>query len=122
MDKSKYAVYNPHGKPVEELPVIFGFNNGGYQYAGSGFYTGVLLAQDGTFLGDHVCSNESFMYKDLGILEGTREDRHATFRQHYPDGYRMDFVPYEDILQHVQLMAAFKLNQQRKAEEEAAHV
>lgn len=23
-----YAVFNPHNKPVESLPVIFGFNNG----------------------------------------------------------------------------------------------
>lgn len=77
--------YNPNDRPVEELPVIYGFNNGG----SPGWYQGVLLAEDGTCLGGHVCSHESFMPGDLGVLEGSRNDRHEHFRQHYPDGYRM---------------------------------
>ena len=28
MMSKKVAVFNPHDKPAEELPVIFGFNNG----------------------------------------------------------------------------------------------
>lgn len=46
------------------------------------------------------------MRHDLGILEGTRPDRHETFREHYPDGYQMDFVGYDDIKDHVGLNAA----------------
>ena len=83
-----YAVFNPHDKPIETLPVIYGFNNGG----NPGMLHAVLLAEDGTPLGGHACSSEGYMPHDLGILEGARPDRHEEFQKHYPDGYRMDFV------------------------------
>lgn len=98
-----YAVFNPHGNPVGDLPVIYGFNNGGP----SEWLSGVLIAQDGTILGGHICSYEGYMRNDLGILEGTRPDRHETFRKHYPDGYRMDFVGYAQVGNHAGLKAAF---------------
>lgn len=102
-----YAVFNPHNKPVEELPVIYGFNNGG----SPGWYSGCLLAEDGTGMGGHVCSNEGFMYGDLGVLDGSRPDRHEDFQKHYPDGYRMDFVPAVDVRTHPGLEAAYQKNQ-----------
>ncbi len=101
-----YAVYNPHNKPVEELPVIYGFNNGG----NSIFLSAVAMAEDGTELGGHACSSESYMRHDLGILEGTRKDRHENdYQKHYPDGYRMDFVSYDDVENHPSLMKAIEL-------------
>lgn len=105
--QQEYAVFNPHDKPVEELPIIYGFNNGG----SPGFYHGCVLAQDGTGLGSHGCSNEGYMRHDLGVLEGSRPDRHETFREHYPDGYRMDFVSLGDVHSHAGLNAAYALNQ-----------
>ena len=90
------STYNPHGVSIDDLPVIYGFNNGGR----SGWLEAVLLSQDGAQLGAHICSDEGYMPADLGVLEGTRPDRHETFREHYPDGYRMEFVPYEDIKTH----------------------
>lgn len=107
----KYAVYNPNNKSIEELPFIYGFNNGGQV----GFMHAQLLAQDGTPLGSHLCSSESFMYADLGIYEGTRPDRHEHFKEHYPDGYRMDFISYEDVNNHEGLQAAFELNKLLKS-------
>jgi hypothetical protein len=108
----EYAVHNPHGKPLEELPVIYGFNNGG----SPGWYSGVLLAEDGTCLGGHICSHEVYMSGDLGILAGSRPDRHETFREHYPDGYRMEFVGEADVRTHPGLEAAYQRNQaQREA-------
>jgi len=101
-----YAVYNPDGVPVADLPVIYGFNNGG----SPGWFSGVLLAADGTGLGGHVCSNEYYMLGDLGILDGSRPDRHEGFRAHYPRGYRMDFVSYSDARKHPGLKAAFAAN------------
>lgn len=83
-------VYNPNDKPVEELPTIIGFNNGGQM----GWFEAVLIAEDGTILGGHVCSSEAYMPHDLGVLEGSREDRHEEFKKHYPDGYRMEFVSH----------------------------
>lgn len=97
------AIYNPNARPVEELPIIYGFNNGG----SPGWFSGVLIAQDGETLGGHVCSHEGFMPGDLGIEEGRRADRHETFRAHYPDGYRMEFVGYSDVPGHEGLAAAF---------------
>ena len=101
-----YAIYNPHNRPIEELPVIYGFNNGG----SPGFLSACLLAEDGTELGGHLCSSEGYMRHDLGILDWTRPDRHETFRAHYPDGYRMDFIPYEDVPKCEGLQEAFKLH------------
>jgi hypothetical protein len=96
------AIFNPHGKPANKLPVIYGFNNGGEV----GWLDAVLLAEDGTQLGSHICSTESYMPADLGVLEGTRDDRHETFRKHYPDGYRMEFVRYADVKTHTKLLLA----------------
>ena len=107
-----WAVYNPHNKPVEELPTIFGFNNGG----SSGWMQAVLIAEDGTVLGGHTCSSEGYMPHDLGILEGTREDRHETFRAHYPDGYRMEFVGYDALPGHDKINQAFKLHDEKAAQ------
>lgn len=111
----KFAVYNPHNKPESELPVIYGFNNGGSR----GFYYAALIAEDGEPMGGHLCSSEGFMYGDLGILEGSREDRHEGFRKHYPDGYRMDFVPYDQVKSHAGLLAAIEKNN-ALAEQKAA--
>ena len=100
-----YAFFNPHNKPHDELPVIYGFNNGG----STGWLSAVLVAQDGEVLGGHCCSDEGYMRHDLGILEGTRPDRHEEFKKHYPDGYRMDFVGYHDLPNHAGINAALVL-------------
>lgn len=104
----RYKVYNPKNKLVEELPIIYGFNNGG----GGGLMMAQLIAEDGTELGGHACSSEGFMLRDLGILKGTRDDRHETFKKHCPDGYRMDFVSYDEVDEHEALQKAFKLNKE----------
>ena len=110
-----WAAFNPHGKPVEELPVIYGFNNGG----SPGWFSGVLLAEDGVCLGGHVCSSEGYMPHDLGVLEGSRPDRHAVFQAHFPDGYRMEFVSHGDVLSHAGITAAIEKNKEIAAREKA---
>ena len=80
----------------------------------------VLIAEDGTHLGGHACSHEGYMEHDLGILEGTRPDRHKEFQRHYPDGYRMDFISIGDVKSHVGLTKAYKLNQEKRREAENA--
>ena len=101
------AVFNPHNKPLEELPIIYGFNNGGSKT----WPYGVLLSEDGAILGGHTCSAESYMLGDLGILEGFRPDRHEGFQKHYPDGYKMEFVSHANVLSHEGLCAAHTLYQ-----------
>lgn len=100
------AVFNPQSKALEELPIIYGFNNGG----SPNWLHAVLIAEDGTALGGHVCSSEAYMPADLGILEGTRPDRHKEFQKHYPNGYRMEFVSYADIDNHIKLLLAIERN------------
>jgi hypothetical protein len=107
------AVFNPHAKSLSELPVIYGFNNGG----NSSFLEAVLMAEDGTCLGGHCCSSEAYMPADLGILEGTRSDRHETFREHYPDGYRMEFVGYDQLSSHEKINRALALYDEKAAKE-----
>ena len=104
------AIHNPNDKPVDDLPIIFGFNNGG----GNGTYYAQLIAEDGTPLGSHICSNESFMLGDLGILKGSRSDRHEGFQKHYPDGYKMEFVSHKDVPSHTKLQESFRLNKEIK--------
>lgn len=110
----KNAIYNPHNKLEDELPTIFGFNKGGHP----GWYTAVLLAEDGTYLGGYVCSHKASMPHDLGIEKRSRLDRHEEkFKPHYPEGYKMEFVSAHDP----RLLKVFKLNQQlRKKDEETS--
>ena len=107
MDGEKWAIYNPQNKSLSELPIIYGFNNGGKP----GWYSGVLLAEDGVGLGGHICSAEAYMLHDLGILEGTRPDRHDIFQKHYPEGYRMEFISISETKTHKGLDAAYQKNQ-----------
>ena len=103
-----WAVFNPHSKPITDLPTIYGFNNGG----SPGWYSAVAIAEDGTVVGGHLCSAEGYMQHDLGILEGTRTDRHEKdYQKHYPNGYKMEFVPSQEIEGHEKLNEAFRLNQ-----------
>ncbi len=112
MEGRRVAFFNPHDKPIADLPIIYGFNNGG----SPGWYSGVLIAEDGTGLGGHICSAEGYMPYDLGILEDTRPDRHEGFREHYPDGYRMEFIPMVAVRSHQGLKAAYQKNQVKRKE------
>lgn len=114
MEGKQPAVYNPNNLPLEELPFIMGFNNGGSR----DWYTAIAIAEDGHCLGSHMCSHEAYMPHDLGVLEGTRLDRHEeSYQQHYPEGYRMIFIPSSEVAGCELLQRAFKLNQQLAAKE-----
>lgn len=107
MEGREIAVFNPHNKPIGELPVIYGFNNGG----SPGFLMALAMAEDGRVLGSHACSHECYMRHDLGILRDCRTDRHENdYQKHYPDGYRMEFVPTPEIATHTGFQAALERN------------
>ena len=112
------AVYNPHDKPLADLPTIYGHNNTRSDDGTHYFLEGRIMAEDGTYFGGHACSSEAYMLHDLGILEGCRPDRHETFREHYPDGYRMEFVSWRDVEKHEGLAAAYEHNEQKRQEYE----
>lgn len=111
----KVAVFNPQDLPVEDLPAIYGWNNGGSSF----MLDACLIAEDGTGMGGHVCSHEGYMLNDLGILEGSRPDRHEGFREHYPNGYRMVWVPSDQVLTHPGLEAAYQCNQVKRVAAES---
>jgi len=107
MEGKGWEIYNPHDKPIAELPCITGFNNGG----SAGLLSAIAIADDGTVLGGHACSSEGYMPHDLGILEGTRPDRHEeSYKKHYPEGYRMRFVSSDAVDTDAILTAACEEN------------
>jgi hypothetical protein len=115
MEDKRNAIYNPNEVDPETLPRIYSFNNGGR----SGWYHAVAISEDGHCLGGHVCSSEGYMQYDLGILEGTRLDRHEKeYATHYPEGYVMEWVPSDYIKSHEKLNKAFKLNELLAAKQE----
>lgn len=107
MEGRGWAVFNPEDLVINDLPIIYGYNNGGC----GGMLSAVLLAEDGTGLGGHCCSSEGYMPHDLGVLEGSRPDMHETFRSHYPRGYRLVFVPAAEVLAHDGLRLAHERNE-----------
>jgi hypothetical protein len=110
----KNVIYNPNNKPIEELPVIMGFNNGG----SPGLYSAVAVAEDGKCLGGHCCSHEGYMPYDLGIIENARSDRHKeSYQKHYPEGYRMEWIPSDRIAGHEKLQKVIKMNKEQKKED-----
>ncbi len=103
-----YEIYNPLNKDTKELPYIFGFNNG---VSFGNYYEGCLISQNGYFLGGHICSSENFMYGDLGVIKNSRKDRHEeSFKKHYPNGYKMIFIPYDKVPLIKEIQEAFILN------------
>lgn len=115
MEGKGYALYNPHEKPLTELPVIYGFNNGGRTQ----WYHAVALSEDGYCLGTHLCSHEGYMPNDLGVIEGSRPDRHEeSYKKHYPEGYRMEFVSFDDVKDHPHLQKAIKRYDELNKEED----
>lgn len=100
-------IYNPRNVPVGELPVIYGFNSGD-TYLGC---IGRIVSQDGTYLGGHSCSHEGYMRSDLGMIPDSYHEQ--AFRDHYPEGFRTEFVSLRDVAGHEGLQAALLLHEQK---------
>jgi hypothetical protein len=98
-------------------PKIYCFSN----VVGGGDGIALAVADDGTVLGSHWCSSEYFVPGDLGVVEGSRPDRHETYAAHYPDGYEMEFVRANDVLTHPGLCAAMKRNQEAQPDPKGKH-
>lgn len=94
-------------------PKIYCFSN----VIGGGEGMAYAIAEDGTLLGSHWCSHESFVLGDLGVEEGTRSDRHETYAKHYPDGYEMEFVPSKEVKKHEGLQMAIDTYNKRHGDQ-----
>ena len=106
----KYVISNPHSKDHDELPTIYGFNAGPIDGYEAPTFQGYIISEDGKILGQHTCSNESFMLGDLAMRGkiGWQAERHEEFEKHYPDGYKTEFVTHSDIYIHPGLRAAIR--------------
>jgi hypothetical protein len=104
-DEEGFCFYNPLGKPISELPSIYGFSNGG----GGWGIMAQLITQDGVPIGTHICSAFHFMYGDLAITNPL-SSRHESFREYYPDGYQLEMVIDEGKATHPGLIEAIRMN------------
>ena len=86
---------------------IYCFSN----VVGGGDGIAYAMGDDGVVLGSHWCSNEYYVPNDLGVVEGSRPDRHEKYKKHFPNGYEMEFIYSADVNTHEGLTKAFKLNQ-----------
>ena len=71
------------------------------------------MAEDGTILAGHVSSSESWAKIDL-----TSGSKRHLYEAHYPNGYRLEWVDYDDIADDKLpdgLKKAFELADGRKA-------
>lgn len=107
-----------------EPPRIYCFINGG---KGTDWVQAMAMAQDGTWLGQHVSSNDEFAVLDSGYAEapdttivpsgwGPNLAKRRAFEAHYPDGYDLEWV--DDPATHAGLLAAYQLNQAKRADAE----
>lgn len=72
----------------------------------------MAVAEDGTVLAEHICSQHGFASHDMGIDEdGWKRDLYAA---HYPDGFVVEMVGSPKT--HPGLQAAYALNQQMRKE------
>lgn len=72
--------------------------------------TAAAIAEDGAMLAAHISSSEAWLKYDMGI---TSERKHDAYKAHYPEGYELEYVPEQQVIDrtHTELEAALRLNQ-----------
>ena len=79
-----------------------------------GDVVGFALAEDGTGLAQHMCSNSMYVRYDLG-LTSTRQ--HGKYAMHYPEGYELvDLIDAtdEELEGNIHFMEAQRINAARE--------
>jgi hypothetical protein len=67
----------------------------------------MAIAQDGTVLASHVCSDHGYARHDMGF---TGSWKHDAYNEHYPDGWELEMVEDAKPGEHTGLDEAFRLN------------
>lgn len=84
---------------------LYLFNNG---TAFKGWNNCYSMADDGTVLGNHICSHDIYMMGDLH----NRADRLETIKKHFGDEpYEVEVIASDDVRTHAGLAEAYRLNQ-----------
>ncbi len=91
LDRYITGNYGEDGVGEDQLPKIYAVHNGEF---GSGMEIWIVIAEDGHFLGSHVCSNRTFVQHDLF----DRADRQVVNEAHYPDGFEMMILQKDEQL------------------------
>lgn len=92
-------------------PKIYCFINGGIL----GWLNVVGIAEDGHILSGHASSNELFAKHDIGI---TSDWKHDNYKEHYPDGYELEWIDCDDLSNHKGLNEACKKNNELAVKED----
>lgn len=79
-------------------------------------WTGCALAEDGTGLGEHLCSSLDFVQHDMGV---TSDWKHEHYAKHYPDGYCLVWLgAWPEEGEHPAFDAALAINKANWKEDE----
>lgn len=84
-------------------PKIYVFANGKWRND----FVGLAIAEDGNVLSNHISSSETWLTYDLGVISMQRHDKYGA---HYPDGFAVEYVPFDQVETHVGLLAAVQAN------------
>lgn len=102
-EPNDFRIYNPNNLPVDQLPEIIGFNNGGR----TDWLIAIAIAEEGVVFAQHCCSAEGYMPYDLGFINSSNW-KVENYINHYPNGFRCRFVSYYDVSKDEKLQEAFK--------------
>lgn len=72
-----------------------------------GDVVGYALAEDGTGLGNHYSSSVGFAQHDMGF---TSNWKHDSYQKHYPDGFVLEWIDYDELDAHEGFQKAFAIN------------
>lgn len=92
-----------------QKPIIYLYCQRAPEWAG-GRIVGYALAEDGTQLVTCVSSTREWAKFDLGYSSDTMRER---YKEHYPGGYRLEWIEEHALAQHAGFMAAYNLNCER---------
>ena len=70
---------------------------------------GCAIAEDGTGLAHHLSSSPAFSRSDMGMPPSTW--KHEIYKEHYPEGYELEWIEFVDVPTHAGLAAALLLNE-----------
>jgi hypothetical protein len=75
---------------------------------------GYALAEDGKCLARHLSSSVSFSKHDMGL---TSDWKHEHYKEHYPDGFELEWIDEDKLDGHEGFKAAYQKNQEKKKEQ-----
>ena len=111
-DRDRWTVFNPSGRPLSELPVVYGYEA---MFKWKVSFVGLLSDAGDSYA--IVIGGGIDAPSRLGVVSGSRPDVDQYLRARHPNGYRMEFVPWVDFEAHEGLAKALR----NQAIREASH-